>query len=193
MSALYTLFIYPLELLFEVVFTIANRIIGHPGWAIIVLSLAVNFLVLPLYNRADAVQKAERELEDSLQPGIAKIKSAFKGDERMMILQAFYKENNYSPLYVLKGSVSLLLQIPFFMAAYNFLSNLAIIRGASLGPITDLGSPDRMYVVAGIGINVLPIIMTLVNFISGYIYTRGMPLKSKVQLYGMALVPCPSL
>ena len=38
MSALYTLFIYPLELLFEVVFTIANRIIGHPGWAIIVLS-----------------------------------------------------------------------------------------------------------------------------------------------------------
>ena len=188
MSALYTLFIYPLELLFEVVFTIANRIIGHPGWAIIVLSLAVNFLVLPLYNRADAVQKAERELEDSLQPGIAKIKGAFKGDERMMILQAFYKENNYSPLYVLKGSVSLLLQIPFFMAAYNFLSNLAIIRGASFGPISDLGSPDRMYVVAGIGINVLPIIMTLVNFISGYIYTRGMPLKSKVQLYGMALL-----
>ena len=188
MSALYTIFIYPLELLFEVVFTIANRIIGHPGWAIIILSLAVNFLVLPLYNRADAVQKEERELEDSLAPGIAKIKKAFKGDERMMILQAYYKENNYSPLYVLKGSVSLLLQIPFFMAAYNFLSNLAIIRGASFGPITDLGSPDRMFEIAGIGINMLPIIMTLVNFISGYIYTKGMPLKSKIQLYGMALL-----
>lgn len=188
MSALYTLFIYPLELLFEVVFAIANRIIGHPGWAIIILSLAVNFLVLPLYNRADAVQKEERELEESLQPGIAKIKKAFKGDERMMILQAYYKENNYSPLYVLKGSVSLLLQIPFFMAAYNFLSNLAILRGASFGFITDLGAPDRMFEIAGIGINILPIIMTLVNFISGYIYTKGMPLKSKIQLYGMALL-----
>lgn len=188
MRALYTVFIYPLELLFEVVFTIANRIIGHPGWAIIVLSLAVNFLVLPLYNRADAVQKAERELEDSLQTGIAKIKKAFKGDERMMMLQAYYKENNYSPLYVLKGSVSLLLQIPFFMAAYNFLSNLPILRGASFGFINDLGAPDQLYTIAGVTINVLPIIMTAVNFISGYIYTKGMPLKSKIQLYGMALL-----
>ena len=188
MSELYTIFIYPLELLFEVVFTIANRIIGHPGWAIIVLSLAVNFLVLPLYNRADAVQKEERDLEDSLQDGIAKIKKAFKGDERMMMLQAYYKENNYSPLYVLKGSVSLLLQIPFFMAAYNFLSNLPILRGASFGFINDLGAPDQLYTVAGFTINVLPIIMTAVNFISGYIYTKGMPLKSKIQLYGMALL-----
>ena len=188
MSELYTIFIYPLELLFEVVFTVANRIIGHPGWSIIVLSLAVNFLVLPLYNRADAVQKEERELEDSLQAGIARIKKAFKGDERMMMLQAYYKENNYSPLYVLKGSVSLLLQIPFFMAAYNFLSHLPILRNASFGPISDLGSPDGMYVIAGVTINVLPIIMTAVNFISGYIYTKGMPLKSKIQLYGMALI-----
>ena len=188
MSELYTIFIYPLELLFEVVFTVANRIIGHPGWSIIVLSLAVNFLVLPLYNRADAVQKEERELEDSLQVGIARIKKAFKGDERMMMLQAYYKENNYSPLYVLKGSVSLLLQIPFFMAAYNFLSHLPILRNASFGPISDLGSPDGMYVIAGVTINVLPIIMTAVNFISGYIYTKGMPLKSKIQLYGMALI-----
>ena len=188
MSELYTIFIYPLELLFEVVFTIANRIIGHPGWSIIVLSLAVNFLVLPLYNRADAVQKEERELEDSLQAGIARIKKAFKGDERMMMLQAYYRENNYSPLYVLKGSVSLLLQIPFFMAAYNFLSHLPTLRGASFGIIDDLGSPDHMLVLAGISINVLPIIMTAVNFISGYIYTKGMPLKSKIQLYGMALI-----
>ncbi len=74
------------------------------------------------------------------------------------------------------------------MAAYNFLSNLAILRGASFGFITDLGAPDRMFEIAGIGINILPIIMTLVNFISGYIYTKGMPLKSKIQLYGMALL-----
>lgn len=188
MSYLYTLFIYPLELLFEVIFTLANRIVGNPGFAIIILSLAVNFLVLPLYNRADAVQKQERDLEDAIAPGIERIKKAFKGDERMMMLQAYYRENNYSPLFVLKGSISLLLQIPFFMAAYNFLSNLAMLRGASLGPIPDLGAPDQLYAVGGFTINILPIIMTLVNFVSGYIYTRGMPLKSKIQLYGVAVV-----
>ncbi len=188
MSALYTIFIYPLELFFEVVFSIANRIVNNPGWAIIVLSLAVNFLVLPLYNRADEVQKQERELEKSIEPGITKIKNAFNGDERMMMLQAFYRENNYSPLYVLKGSVSLLLQIPFFMAAYRFLSNLAALNGAGFGLIHDLGTPDAMIPLGAISINVLPILMTLINFISGYIYTRGMPLKSKIQLYGMAIL-----
>lgn len=30
--------------------------------------------------------------------------------------------------------------------------------------------------------------MTVINIVSGMIYTRGMPLKSKIQLYGMALV-----
>lgn len=188
MSTLYTLLIYPLELFFEVVFSMANKIVGHPGLAIIMLSLAVNFLVLPLYKRADEVQKEERDLEAALERGISHIKKTFKGDERMMMLNTYYAQNNYSPLYVLRGSVSLLLQIPFFMAAYRFLSNLKLLRGVSLGPIHDLGAPDQMIVLAGIGINVLPILMTLINFISGYIYTKGLPLKNKVQLYGMAIV-----
>ena len=78
MSALYTIFIYPLELLFEVVFTIANRIIGHPGWAIIILSLAVNFLVLPLYNRADAVQKDLRILLLPVSPRSRRLSRAMR-------------------------------------------------------------------------------------------------------------------
>ncbi len=188
LTILFTLFITPLELFFEVVFTIANRIVGNPGFAIIILSLAVNFLVLPLYKRADEVQKEERDLEASLEAGIAHIKKTFKGDERMMMLNTYYAQNNYSPLYVLKGSVSLLLQIPFFMAAYRFLSGLRILRGVGFGPIHDLGAPDQMIVLFGIGINVLPILMTVINFISGYLYTKGMPLKSKIQLYGMALI-----
>ena len=188
MNALYTLFIYPLELLFEVIFAVANRIVDNPGLAIIALSLAVNLLVLPLYKRADEVQREQRDIEASLAPGIAHIRKTFKGDERMMMLSTYYAQNDYSPLYVLRGSVSLLLQIPFFMAAYRFLSNLKILQGVSFGPIKDLGSPDGLLLIAGISINVLPVLMTLINFISGYIYTRGMPLKSKIQLYAVALV-----
>ena len=58
-----TLLIKPLQLLFEVVFVMANRVVGDPGLAIIALSLAMNFLVLPLYRRADAMQEEEREME----------------------------------------------------------------------------------------------------------------------------------
>ena len=185
-SLLYQLFIGPLQLFFEILYSIAYRMIGNPGLSIVVLSLCMNFLVLPLYRRADAMQAEERELEMRLQPWIDHIKKAFKGDERYMILQTFYRQNNYKPTDALKGSLSLLLQVPFFIAAYHFLSGLSLLHGVSFGPIRDLGAPDAMFVVAGFTVNVLPILMTLINVVSGMIYTRGMPLKSKIQLYAMA-------
>lgn len=124
LAILNTLILQPLQLFFEVIFTIANRLIGDPGLSIIALSLAMNFLVLPLYKRADAMQEEERETELRLHKGVTHIKKTFKGDERMMMLQTFYRQNNYKPTYVLKGATSLFLEIPFFIAAYKFLSGL---------------------------------------------------------------------
>ena len=112
LSGLYTLIFSPLELLFEVVFTIANRLIGNAGLSIIFLSLAINFLVLPLYKRADELQAEEREIQVKMAPHIKHIKKMFKGDERFFMLQEYYYLNHYKPVYALKSSVSLLLQIP---------------------------------------------------------------------------------
>ena len=185
---LYRIFIGPLELFFDVIFSMAYRIVQHPGFAIVILSLAMNFLVLPLYRRADAMQEEERDRAARMKPWVDHIKRTFKGDERFMMLRTYYRQNDYKPAYALKGSLSLLLEVPFFMAAYQFLSHLRLLGGVSFGPIRDLGAPDAMFTVAGFTVNVLPVLMTLINFISGAIYTRGFPLKSKLQLYGMALV-----
>ncbi len=183
---LYSIFISPLQLIFEIIFTMAHRYIGHPGWAIIALSLAMNFLVLPLYKRADAMQEEARDMDAKLHDGVAHIKKTFSGDERMMILQAYYQQNNYKPTDALKGSVSLLLEIPFFMAAYQFLSHLGAIQGVSFGPIKDLGAPDALITIGAISINLLPVLMTAINVISSAIYLKGFPLKTKIQLYAMA-------
>lgn len=177
----------PLKLVFEVIFQLANRFIGHPGLSIVVLSLVMNILVLPLYKRADAMQEESRDIEMKLKKGVDHIKKSFTGDERMMILQTYYRQNNYKPTDALNGSVSLLLEIPFFMAAYQFLSNLGVMDGVSLGPIADLSKPDGLLVIGSLAINVLPVLMTLVNVISSAIYLKGFPLKTKIQLYGMAL------
>lgn len=182
-----TILIGPLKLLFEVIFSIAYSIIHHPGLAIIVLSLAMNILVLPLYRRADAIQMEARDTENKLKDVATHIKKTFTGDERMMILQTYYRQNNYNPLSVLSGSISLLLEIPFFMAAYQFLSGVEAFQGVSFGPITDLSAPDGLLKIGGIAINLLPVIMTLVNVISSSLYLKGFPLKTKIQLYGMAL------
>lgn len=186
-TILSTIFIGPLKLLFEIIFQYANSLIDHSGLSIICLSLAMNVLVLPLYRRADAMQEEARDIDAKLSKGVAHIKKSFSGDERMMILQTYYRQNNYKPTDALKGSVSLLLEIPFFMAAYQFLSHLDILKGASLGPITDLGAPDGLIVIGGLAINLLPILMTLINVISSALYLKGFPLKTKIQLYGMAL------
>ena len=188
LSALYTLIISPLQLLFEVVFTIANRVIGNEGLTIIFLSLAVNLLVLPLYKRADELQAEERDIQAKMAPRIKQIKTAFKGDERFFMLQEYYRLNHYKPVYALKSSVSLLLQIPFFIAAYNLLSGMECLQGMSFGFIKDLGSEDAMFSIGSFPVNVLPILMTLINIVSGIIYTKGHPLKAKIQVYGLAAV-----
>ena len=178
----------PLELLFDAVYALGYRITGNPGLSVVLLSLAVNLLLLPLCRRADAVQEEERLQAQAMKPGIDLIKRAFKGDERFMILQTYYRQNNYKPYYVLKGSLSLLLEIPFFMAAYRYLSGLSLLQGAAFGLIQDLGQPDRLLTVFGVTVHLLPVLMTLINIASGAIYTRGLPLRSKIQLYGMALL-----
>lgn len=185
---IYTILIGPLRLFFEVVFSCAYQIIGNPGLTIIVLSLAINFLILPLYMRADALQKEENDIEAKLAPGVAHIKKTFKGDERMLILQTFYRQNNYKPTYVLRSATSLLLEIPFFMAAYSFLSHLPLLSNVSFGPIKDLGSQDGMIVIGAVAINLLPLVMTALNCISTAIFTKGYPAKTKIQLYGMAFL-----
>ncbi len=182
-----TLLFKPLQLVFEVIYMIAYRVIDNPGLAIIVLSLVMNFLVLPLYKRADAMQEEERDMEIKLRRGVSHIKKTFSGDERMMMLQTYYRQNNYKPTYVLRGAVSLFLEIPFFIAAYRFLSGLELLGGVSFGPIADLGKPDGMLVIAGRAFNILPVIMTAINLISCMIFTKGSSLKQKIQLYAMAV------
>ena len=188
LSAIYELIIAPLELLFEIIFEVADKIIGNAGLSIIFLSLAVNFLILPLYKRADELQAEERDIQAKMDHWVKHIKKTFKGDERFMMMQEFYRINHYKPVYALKSSVSLLLQIPFFIAAYNFLSGLGSLQGMSFGFIPDLGKEDALFMIGSFPVNVLPVLMTLINIVSGIIYTKGHPLKAKIQVFGLAAV-----
>ena len=184
----YQLLIKPLEILFEVVYRYAMIYVDNSGIAIIVMSLVMNFLLLPLYRRADHIQEDERRLEKAMEAGVAHIKQAYHGDERFMMLQTYYRQHQYKPWFVLKGLVPLMLEVPFFIAAYHFLSNLKDLNGASFGPLSDLGAPDRLLTVFGTPISVMPILMTVINIISSMIYTKGLSRRDKLQLYGMALV-----
>ena len=200
LEILYFLTIRPLEIIFETIFFICYGYIGKPFPTIIALSVFVNILVFPLYRRSDKLQAVQREREKAMEEKIAHIKKTFKGDERVMMTQAYYRICDYKPVYALRGASSLLLQIPFFIAAFRFLSGLELLKGmpsillslpwkeSPTYLIDDLGSPDGMLRLGAFSINLLPILMTLINIISGTIYSKGHPRKEKIQLYVTALV-----
>ena len=61
LSTVYNIIIYPIEIILEVVYSLLYEYRHNAGMSIIGVSIVINFLLLPLYNRADAISKVERE------------------------------------------------------------------------------------------------------------------------------------
>jgi len=187
MNILYNIFIYPISQVIEFIFVFSQNLFKEAGLSIICLSGAVSILCLPLYLVAEKWQETERSIQKRLAPKIAKIKAVFMGDERHMILSTYYRQNHYHPIYAMRSTFGLLIQVPFFIAAYSYLSNLEALQGLPFLFIKDLIKPDMLIPIAG-GVNFLPILMTLINCAAAMIYTSGLSKKDKAQLYGIALL-----
>ena len=188
MGFLYNLIIQPLIMVYDVIFSMFHGILENTIASLIALSIMINLLVLPLYRKADLMQKEQQEKALKMKKWVDHIRKTFHGDKRFMMLSAYYRIEGYNPLSTIKEAGPLLLQIPFFIAAYQYLSTLPLLKGASWGPIENLLAPDGLISVAGITINVLPILMTLINLVSGFIYSKNLLLRQKIQIFGLALV-----
>ncbi|MDR3138125.1 MAG: YidC/Oxa1 family membrane protein insertase [Treponema sp.] len=187
-TILYTLVIWPIRAVIEFLFVLFNRTFYDAGLGIIFLSFAVNTLLLPIYAVADRWQQEERLLQNRMKKKLADIKAVFRGDERQMIINTYYRQMGYTPLSALKSSVGLLLQIPFFVAAYNFLSHTPSISGESFWFLKNLGESDGLLRWGTVTVNVMPLIMTGINIISALVYTRDLEKRDKIQLFGMAFL-----
>jgi len=171
-----------LFVVFQVVFE------DRPGLSIFFLSLVVNSALLPIYSVADRWLQEDRNLLERMRRKIADIKAVFKGDERQMILNTYHRQMGYTPLGSLKARVGILLQIPFFLGVYEFLSHTTSLRGKSFLFIPDLGAPDGWGRLFGFSINLMPILMTAINILSSLVYTKKAEAKERVQLFAMAAV-----
>ena len=182
------LIIQPLIILFDLIFSVTFSIIEDVVPSLLILSLIVNFLVLPLYKKADALQKESHEKAKSMEKWVSHIRKHFSGDKRFMILSAYYRIEGYNPISSLYDAIPLLLQVPFFIAAYRYVSTLQVLKGVEYGPIKDLLSPDGLLIISGVTINILPILMTLINCVSGYIYAKDYSFRQRLQIYSFALI-----
>ncbi|MBN2694530.1 YidC/Oxa1 family membrane protein insertase [bacterium] len=185
---LYTLIILPIESVLSFVYQNFKAIFGADGLTIIFLSIFVNILTLPLYNMAEKWQNEERDIQKKMKKKLEDIKAVFKGRERYMITQTYYRQNHYHPIYSLRSVIGLAIQVPFFIAAFQFLNNLESLKFTSYYIIHDLSRPDALLSIGGFSINILPILMTVINLVSLFVYSSKLTVKESVQLSGMAVL-----
>ena len=189
MNLLYQIIIQPVYMLIELLYRFFIEALNYNQvYTIVLISLMVSILCLPLYLRADAISEEEAEFKKKLQPRVDSIKKNFKGDERQFILQTYYRQNNYHPAMALRSSFSLLLQIPFFIAAYYFFSHQNLDNVHIFEIYLNFNEPDGLLSVGNFKINTLPVIMTAINIEAGIIYAKSKSFKDNLNLYIISLV-----
>ena len=77
-SLIYNIFIAPIELIVEIFFELIFRLVGqrtiNQGITLIGVSLAISLSTLPLYRKADKIQREAREKQKEMQNWINHIK-----------------------------------------------------------------------------------------------------------------------
>ena len=111
---LYWLCIFPIAEAIEIIYTILYRVVDDYGIATVGLSFAVTLLTLPIYMVAERWQGVERDKEMAMAPKVGRIRKAFRGDERFMMLSAYYREQGYKPVYALRSAFSILVRYRSF-------------------------------------------------------------------------------
>lgn len=97
---IYTLLIAPLEYWMHAALVWGYSHTEAWGPAIVVMSLAVNVVILPIYIKAEKWQEGERALRKSFEAKEAMIKRTFKGQERFAMISTMHRQAGYSPFFV---------------------------------------------------------------------------------------------
>jgi len=188
-----------LSKLIEVVLVfLGDLFVGSWGIAIILLCVLVKLLLLPMNFLVARYETDVAKKQSLMAPVLADIKANYKGEEAHKKLMGAYKDLKISPFYELKPLIGSLIQIPILIAVFNALGEMPQLQGSSFMWINSLAHPDTLFLfpfsipLMGNGVNLLPLIMTLVTVISTIQYkNKHSPesemIKKKRNLYFMAL------
>ncbi len=145
--------------LFLVLNWVNDHISHNYGWAIVLVTIAINMLTLPL--RLSSMKSAKKM--QALQPQIAAINAKYKSlslrdpkqAEKNQETMDLYKRHGVNPL---GGCLPMVLQLPFFIAFYTALTVAIELRGAHWLWVNDLSRPETL------PIRLLPVILIVTQF-----------------------------
>lgn len=179
---LYSLLLRPLMRIYSEVFYTFFDWCLDPGLSIMLFSVVLNLVLLPIYYQMELSGRRETVARITMFDDIARIKRHYFGRERFYYIKAIYRQHRYNPLSPVLSSLDLYLQVLIFASVYIFIKDIDGLHTYSFLFIPALDRPDG----ALFGLNLLPILMTLLNLLSAQIYTKDA--SKRYQAYAMALL-----
>lgn len=130
------------------------------GLAIIVLTIIVRIAIWPLHNASTRTMKRMSKL----QPEMLKLKEKYPDDPQKVNQETMklYRKFGINPM---GGCLPMFVQIPIFFGFYRMLQYAVELRGKGFLWVDDLSQPDTVAHIAGIPLNLLPIVMALTSFL----------------------------
>ncbi len=146
--------------LFLIVHWLTENYIHNYGWSIVLVTILINFALLPLKFTSMKSMKKMQGLQPQIQAINAKYRDVGMRDPRKQQQNAeimdLYKKYGVNPM---GGCMPIALQIPFFIAFYKVLSVSTEMRGASWLWVGDLSRPEDL------AIRILPVAMIISQFV----------------------------
>ena len=137
-----------------------DNFVHNYGWSIVLITIAINVVLLPLRVKS---MKSQRKMQ-ALQPKLAAINAKYKGlsmrdpkkAEQNQEVMDFYKKEGVNPM---GGCLPMVVQLPLIYALYKVFNVTIEMRGAHWLWITDLSQPEQL------PIHILPLIMIVSQFV----------------------------
>ena len=167
--------------LFLIVNWVNDAFVHNFGWAIVLVTIAINFILFPLKL---SNMKSMRKMQ-ALKPQIDAINAKYKSlkhdairrrASRTQEVMDLYKKHGVNPM---GGCVPMLLQIPFFFAFYKVFTVSVEMRGAPWLWVTDLSQPEHL------PIKILPLVMIASQFLMQKMTPQagGDPSQQKMMMF----------
>jgi YidC/Oxa1 family membrane protein insertase len=146
--------------LFLAMHWVNDNFVHNYGWSIVLITIAINVVLLPLRLKS---MKSQRKMQ-GLQPRLQAINAKYKGlsirdprkAEQNQEVMEFYKKEGVNPM---GGCLPMIVQLPLIYAFYKVLAVTTEMRGAHWLWIADLSQPEQL------PIHILPIIMIVSQFV----------------------------
>ena len=155
------------------------RLVPNYGVAIILVTIALKIVFWPIQAKSIQSMKAMQKF----QPLMNKLREKYKDDQQRLQqeMMKLYKEHKINPF---SGCLPMLVQLPVLIAFYRVLLNAIALRGAPFLWIKDLAQPDTVATIAGLDINLLPILMVGGTYWQQKITpTGGDPQQQKMMMF----------